>query len=131
MKQGFSLIEVLFAIAFLALGLFAVLQVFPAAFNLERLNQARSQAIALAQEKMEEIYSKAYVDVAPGNFSEGLLDSPFDHFSRQTIVDLVDGSLQTTGADIGLKKITVIVNWETALPWNAKQVEVLSLIANP
>ena len=130
MKQGFTLVEVLFAVAFLSLSLFAVLQVFPVAFNLERLSQTRSQAMALAQEKMEQIYSQDYFDIAPGELLEGNLDPPFNQFSRQINVEYVDGSLEARGTDTGLKKVTVIVSWESPLLWAQKQTQIFGLVAN-
>ena len=127
---GFTLIEVLFTLTFLFLGLLTVLQVFPTAFNLERSNQSRSQAALLAQEKMETLYDQSYITVDAGDVFEASLLAPFSSFSRRTIVSLVDGNLLPSATDVGLKKIEIIVAWPSLLPWLPKQIQINSLIVS-
>lgn len=129
-QPGFTLIEVLFTIVFLFLGLLTILQVFPTAFNLERSNQSRSQAALLAQEKMETIYDQSYAVIAPGDVFEASLAAPFSNFSRRTIVTLVDANLLPTATDVGLKRIQITVAWPSLLPFAAKQIEMNSLIVS-
>ncbi|MEK9153238.1 MAG: hypothetical protein AAB723_01405 [Patescibacteria group bacterium] len=125
---GFTLIEVLFTLSFLFLGLLAVLQVFPTAFNLERSNQSRSQAILLGQEKMEQLYDQSYITITPGNVLEESLPDPFSSFSRRAIVTLVDDNLLPANSDLGLKRIEIIVAWPSLLPWMPKQIQINSLM---
>ncbi len=127
---GFTLIEILFTITFLFVGLLALLQAFPTALGLEKINQMKSQAVLLAQEKMEFISSKAYQDVAVEDVLEDVLPSPFQLFSRRVKVTYVDADLQTTGSDLGLKKIEVTVSWKTALPFAPKDLKISGLIAS-
>jgi len=129
-ETGFTLIEVLFTLSFLFLGLLTVLQVFPTAFNLERSNQLTSQAALLAQEKMETIYDQSYITIDEGNVFEASLSAPFSSFSRRTIVSLVDGDLLPSATDVGLKKIEIIVAWPSLLPWMHKQIQINSLFVS-
>jgi len=127
-KNGFTLIEILFTIAFLFVGLLAILQVFPVAFGLERGSQMRSQAALLAQEKIEAIDAKSYQEVAVGDVLESPLASPFQLFSRRTVVNYVDADLQGAISDLGLKKVEVTVSWNTALPVVSKEFKAVTLI---
>ena len=126
---GFTLIEILFTITFLFVGLLALLQIFPVAFSLERANQMKSQAALLAQEKMEYINSQSYQAVAVDNVLETTLPSPFQLFSRRTVVSYVDANLQNTGSDLGLKKIEITVSWQASPPLIPKTFQLVSLIA--
>lgn len=127
--KGFTIVEVMVAIVILIIGLLAVLQVFPTAFSVERASQMRTQAALLAQEKIESFHPQSYSDIAVGNFIESELDPPFERFSRETNITYVDVNLQETGVDSGLKKIEVIVSWTSALAIGAKNVKVITLIA--
>lgn len=128
-QNGFTLIEILLTITFLFVGLLALLQIFPMAFNLERANQAKSQAALLAQEKMEYINSQSYQAIAVDNVFEATLPSPFQLFSRRTIVSYVDANLQETGSDLGLKKIEITISWQSSLPLASKEFKIVSLVS--
>ena len=127
-KSGFTLIEILLTITFLFIGLLALLQIFPLAFGLERINQIRTQAVLLAQEKMETVNSQGYQAALTGDVFEPNLPSPFEFFSRRTIISYVDGNLEEALADLGLKKIEVVVSWQSALPLVPKEFRIISLM---
>ncbi|MDD5750341.1 MAG: hypothetical protein PHU56_01665 [Candidatus Pacebacteria bacterium] len=127
-KNGFTLIEILLTISFLFVGLLALLQVFPAAFGLERAGYMKTQAILLAQEKIEAINSQGYETTAPGDVFEDALAPPFQLFSRRTIISYVDANLQDSLSDSGLKKVSVVVSWKTSLPLLPGEFSVASLI---
>jgi len=127
-KTGFTLIEILLTITFLFVGLLALLQVFPTALGLERASQMKTQAALLAQEKIETINSQGYQATLSGDVFEATLPSPFQLFSRRTVVSYVDEALQDTGSDVGLKKIEIIVSWQSSLPIVSKEFKLVSLI---
>ncbi|MFH0801526.1 MAG: prepilin-type N-terminal cleavage/methylation domain-containing protein [bacterium] len=54
-KKGMSMIEILFAIAILSVGVLAVMGLFPAIFKLNTSSSLTVSALFLAQEKMDEI----------------------------------------------------------------------------
>lgn len=128
-NKGFTFIEAMVAILVLTLGLTAILQVFPVALGRERLSQMRSQAVFLAQAKVEQLSFQGYENIGVGDFSEPSLLSPFEDFSRQTKIRYVDAALNEVGADQGLKKIEVRVWWQGALFYPEKEVEITTLLA--
>ena len=126
---GFTFLEVIIAISVLIIGILATLQIFPLALNIEKLNQMETQAIFLAQEKIEEKISRAYQDIQIITETEDPLSSPYERFSRETKVIYVDSDLATTSSNLGLKKIEVTVRWRSSLRIREKSVNLITLIA--
>lgn len=126
---GFTLIEVLMALAVITIGLVIVLQVFPVGMNVERSNQLETQGALLAQEKIESLLGESYSDVAIGTVLESALASPNEKFSRNTAVSYVNANLQGSASDTGLKKIEVTVSWKSPLKTASKEVKAISLYA--
>ena len=127
-NTGFTFLEVIIAISVLIIGILAVLQVFPLALNIEKLNQMETQAVFLAQEKIEEKISRTYQDVQITTEIEDSLPSPFERFSRETKIIYVDSDLATTTSDLGLKKIEITVRWQSPLRLREKSVNLITLI---
>lgn len=127
--EGFTLIEALIAIFVLTVGIVAILQVFPLALNLGSFSEKQTQAVFLAQAKIEEIKSRSYSSISVGVLNETTLISPFDKFSRQTTVRFVDSDLAATTSDSGLKEIDVQVSWQSFLSLSGKKVAFKTLIA--
>lgn len=128
-NAGFTILEAMIAISILVIGIVAVLQIFPLALNIEKLNQMETQAVFLAQEKIEEKASWSYQDIQVTTETENSLPSPFERFSRETKVIYVDSNLATTTSDLGLKKIEVTVQWQSPLRLGEKSVNLITLIA--
>ena len=126
---GFTFLEVIVAISILAIGIVAILQIFPLALNIEKLNQMETQAVFLAQEKVEEEKSKAYQDIQIATEIEDSLPSPFEKFSRETRITYVDSDLVATTSDLGLKKIEVEVRWQSPLKLREDKVNISGLVA--
>lgn len=129
MEKGFTLLEALIAILILTMGIVAVLQIFPLAFSLEMATQRETQGIMLCQEKIEEMISKNYSDIQVGTQTEDPLSPPFEKFSRETKVSLVDANLNSTTTDIGLKKAEVRIFWQSGLKIRENEVKLTTLIA--
>lgn len=128
MNQGFTLLEVIIAIAVLTLGIVMILQVFPLGFRVEKGTQMQTQAVLLAQEQIEELSSKAYQDITVGTTTENSLPTPFEKFSRQTKISYVNADLEEVAVETGLKKIEVIVWWQSPLKVETKNVELSTLV---
>lgn len=126
---GFTFLEVIIAISILTIGIVATLQVFPLALNIEKLNQMETQAVFLAQEKIEEKISQAYQDIQIVTETEDSLLSPYERFSRETEIIYVDSDLIATTSDLGLKKIEVTIRWQSPLRLREKSVNLITLIA--
>ncbi|MCD6270220.1 prepilin-type N-terminal cleavage/methylation domain-containing protein [bacterium] len=126
---GFTLIESMIAIFIIAVGLTAVLQSFSVSLNIGSYSQKKSQAVLLAQEKIEEISAKSYHDIALGTTTEAALPSPFSAFSRTTKVAWVDSNLNETSSDTGLKKVEITVSWNSLFWKKNNEVKLFTLIA--
>ncbi|MCL5011037.1 MAG: prepilin-type N-terminal cleavage/methylation domain-containing protein [Patescibacteria group bacterium] len=126
---GFTLIEALLAIFVFMVGVAAILQIFPLSLNLNSVNEKQTQAVFLAQAKIEEIKSQSYWGIAVGVLNEAKLASPFDKFSRKTTVSFVTSDLTATTSDTGLKEIDVQVSWQSLLSLSGKKVVFKTLIA--
>jgi len=110
MKKGFTIVEVLAGIVILSIGIIAVVNLFPSSTRVVTHFQKQTQAIYLAQSKLEEVNSIEYDDL-----TVGIIEPKHEvqsGFQRQTQVSLVDGDLAESDTDVGLKKITVTVFWK-------------------
>ncbi len=115
-QQGFSLMEALVAVSILALTLVAVIGVFPLVLKMNKLAEQTTLASNYAKVKLEEILIKPYDEVGAGIIEtrHRLSTNPQDRIysiERQTEVTLVNANLQTSGTDVGLKKINVTMWW--------------------
>ncbi len=115
-KEGITLIEIMIAITVLSIGILGLLQAFPRGSAANRAVELSVAANQLAQEKLESFAALAYEDIAAGTLENGVRvspdsQSPFYHFLRTTTVALLDANLAEAQTDLGLKKITVTVEW--------------------
>ena len=115
-KSGFSLIEVMGATAVLAVGMVAVVSIFPLALRANKSAEQASLASAYARAKMEEILISPYDEIVTGTVEPRAKVSadPNDAayiLERETVAGYIDSDLNTTVSDTGLKKITVTVYW--------------------
>jgi len=112
--KGFTLVEIIIALAVAALMFPALVKLFSFAINASSQGDKYSQAYAIAQEGMEEIYSIKNSDFSA--LAEST--STIGEFTRKVSVDdvvrnTVDGTLgEGTTIDDGTKKVTVEVSWQ-------------------
>lgn len=114
--QGFSSIEALIATAILAVSLIAIIGLFPFILRLNKQAEYYSLASALARAKIEQLIVTPYDQLTVGNIeprAHVVMDSndPLYIFERQSSITLVNGNLQASQSDIGLKKIETTVYW--------------------
>lgn len=132
-KEGFTLIEVLIAIAIIVIGILGILSIFPSSARLEKSSQIVTVATYLAQEKIEEIISKSYRDseMSTGTVVESYGSIPgFERYKRITVINCYDPlSSATTGSDLGIKKIEVSLFWETPFGGPEKELNTITLIS--
>ena len=96
---GFSLIEVLFALTFLAVGILAVASMIPAGTRGVTQSRVLTTGLMAAQTKLEELKGKSYTSLAAGTFN----DSTSVFRRTWTVTDSVPMS--------GCKRIQVTVSW--------------------
>lgn len=97
---GFTLIEILFALTFLGVGILAVASMIPAGTRGVTQSRALTSGLMAAQVKLEELKGTAYQTLAPGTFS----DSTSYYKRTWTVTDSIPMA--------GCKKIQVTVNWK-------------------
>lgn len=129
-EKGFTIIEAMVSVFILTLGITAVLCLFPLSLQARKFSEMKTVATQLAQAEMEEVISLSYDNILIGTATESPLDPPFGAYSRQMIVDYVDSDLVISAVDTGLKKIEVLVSWNSSLSISDKNVRIISLIAN-
>ena len=96
---GFSLIEVVFALTFLAVGILAVASMIPAGTRGVTQSRVLTSGLMAAQVKLEELKGKDYTTLAAGTFS--------DTTSVFTRTWVVTDSIPMAGC----KKIDVTSRW--------------------
>lgn len=67
---GFSLIEVIFALTFLAVGILAVAAMIPAGTRGVTQSRVITSGVMAAQVKMEQLRGTAFMSLTPGTFSD-------------------------------------------------------------
>ena len=100
-EQGFSLIEVIFALTFLAVGILAVASMIPAGTRGVTQSRVITSGLMAAQIKMEDLRGTTFTALAPGTFS--------DTTSVFTRTWVVTDSIPMAGC----KKIQVTSQWNT------------------
>jgi len=116
-QKGFSLIELMVAVAILAMAIFGIFHAYSAGFMGMADARDRTVATNYAQEKMEDIRNKSFdkiTDESPANI-------PGTKFERK--VDVAD---EVAGE---LKKVTTKVSWSDR-DGNSKYVVIETLIYN-
>lgn len=110
--RGFTLIELIVAIAILGLTIFGAAQLFTKSLSVQRRAQHETKAAYLAQEQIETLRGNDYELVYEGTFETRHI--VLDPFERQTEVSFVDRStLESSLDDQGLKRIEVVVFYPT------------------
>ena len=115
-KRGFSIIEVLVAVAVLSIGLITIIGLFPFSIQANKGAERQSLASSYARAKLEQMLITAYDEINTGTVEvkAALSNDPNNSaygMQRQTVVTLVDGNLANSGTDVGLKKIVATVYW--------------------
>ena len=102
-SKGFSLLELLFALVFLGIGLLGVAAVFPLGTRFVNASKITSTAVALAREKMEELQSLPTLSPAlqQGSYSDE--QGPY-----QRSWTITDGTPMAN-----VKKLQVTTTWDS------------------
>jgi len=130
-NSGFTLIETLIALAILMIAVLSIVQLFP--LGLKASYQAKNLSLAtnLAQAKLEKLISDNYDNLAIGITTEDTLssiDSDFSSFIRVTEINYVDGNLNSSIEDLGLKKVVVYVSWPNSFTGDRSTTSLVTLI---
>jgi len=118
---GFTLIEVVVAIAILGVGLTVIIELFSGGLRLGRVSQEYIQAMNYASVKMEELTVKE-------NVLEGIEEGEFDdHYSWQTRIKkvaLLPVEMETDfKPPVDLFQIKVIIFWKSGIKERSTDIE--------
>ena len=102
-QKGFSLIEVLISITILSIGLLGLAALQVHAIRGNALGKKNTLAVALAEEKMEEVRNTPYASIGAGTTTETSVNGRI--YDRVTTVE--DNTPATD-----MKRITVEVTWD-------------------
>lgn len=128
------MIETMVAISILSTIFIALMYAFPFGISINKSAKSFTTASYLAQEKIESLLSLGYDNLIVGTLEtkqrlSSNPDSFLYHYLRQTTVEYVDGSLQTSATDLGLKKIITTVYFTDAIAKNEKSYNITTLIS--
>lgn len=126
MKRGFTLIELIVAIALLTLVTFGIAYLFPRGVQMVQRSSSITIAVNLAQAQIETVLAENYQTVSVGTYeARHTVRTGFD---RQTQVSFIDPtSLVPSDIDTGLKRIEVTVFYTT--PFGEKSTSLSTFIA--
>lgn len=107
-KKGFSLLELIIAIAVLAVGLVGVLQIFPIGLRASQRAGMITKASFLAQNKIEDVKLAGFDAIT--ELPPKILLSGRDG-DLEWAIKIDDVSLEGVGSSNDMRKVTVIVTW--------------------
>lgn len=131
--SGFSIIEIIVALVVLSTAFFGLMRVFPLGMNMNDSSKKSTVASYLAQEKVEELFSEGYNQIATGTIESKhrLAEDPSHHlydFQRKTEVTWVDGDLAPTSSDSGMKRIDTTVYYSEGITKSEQSFELNTII---
>ena len=102
-RKGFTIVEVLVALAVLAISMMALLYAAGLTFENTLLNEMRNNAIKIAEQRMETLRNTAFTSLADGNSSVSR------NVRKRTINYSVSWTVQNISANS--RAIQVLVTW--------------------
>ena len=127
------MIEIMISFSILVLVFIFLAQSFPTGYSINKSSQRASLASYLAQEKIEELFALGYDNIATGTIETKapLSNDPnnyLNNYSRETIVNYVDGNLNSTTTDQGLKKVRTTVYYSDPISNNEESLTLTTII---
>ncbi len=132
-KKGLSILEILVAFSIISFVFIAIMVSFPKGISITKRAENNTVAFYLAQDKIEEIYSLGYENINMGEIEikarlSGDSNNYLYAFFRETKVNYVDGNIEETEIDTGLKKISTTVYYPDAIHKGEKSYNITTLI---
>lgn len=131
---GFSLIEIMVALAVLSTAFFGLIKVFPLGIEMNTSSKNKTVASYLAQDKIESLYSQGYDNIATGTIEtkhrlSASNDSYLYNYHRETVVDYIDGNLTATSGDSGMKRISTTIYYPEGANKGEQSFQVSTIIS--
>lgn len=133
-RRGFTLLEVMIAFSILVLVFISLSSSLPVGLAINKAAKNSTIAFYLAQEKAEELFSTDYDVIGTGEIeTKGRLSNDSDsylyYFQRETEVIYVDGDLDESATDTGLKKVSINVYYRNSLSSGEEVYNLTTLIS--
>lgn len=124
--------EIVISSALLAVGILGLLSAFPRGISVEKNLEHITVANHLAQMRMEAFADMHYDELIPGTLESNIrvdVDpaGAFYDFFRTSEISLVDEFGSPSVEDIGLKKISIIISWDSVFAGVARSVTLATL----
>lgn len=133
-NTGFTLIEIVVAILIIGSAFVGIIQAFPFSVSIIKTAESETLASYLAQEKLEELNQKDYTDIGIGIIEPkhrlGATGTYLYPFQRQTEAIYVDGDLQDSVTDQGLKKVISTVFFTNSISRTEKTYSITTLFVD-
>lgn len=120
-EAAFTLVEVVVAITLIAVTLIPMLMMFEFAGTSTIVAKDKNRAVALAQQKMEEVRSMNYSDLTIGTWAETQVASGISYYIQVKVDSPVTLDGQSTTS---VKEVTVTVRWDVTT--NEKKITLVS-----
>lgn len=132
-SDGLSLLEIIVALTIIFVAFLGLMQAFPFSLTINKTAENATKAAFLAQEKIEQLRSLGYQGIDVGTVEEKhrLSETSSDYlyyFQRETTISYVDGNLDDSLSDLGIKKISTNVYYTNSLSKNEKVYNLTTLI---
>jgi Tfp pilus assembly protein PilV len=144
-SNGVTLIETLFTILIIGIGLIGVLYIFGGTVSKSLVADQTVQATNLAHEKLEEIisdranlgYDNVETKLINGNYSDGTLPSPYNIYTRTVTYNYInvpsapdgndnDDFATTSIIDTGYIRVIVNISWNNG----GDYINIATLLSN-
>lgn len=122
------------AISILVVAFIGIVQTYPFGLSVNKEAGDSTLASYLCQGKLEEVVSLGYDNISTGTIEakQRLSADPTSYlynYQRQTTVAYVDGDLNDSAGDLGMKKISSTVYYINALSKQEKSYNITTLIS--
>lgn len=126
--------ETIVALFILIIAFVGLIQAFPFSQVIIKTAENSSKAAYLAQDELEQLLSLDYDNVPIGTIEikQRLSTNQTNYlyyFQRQTTAEYVDGNLQTSVNDTGMKKISVTIYYTNSIAKTEKSYNISTLIS--
>ena len=104
------------SVIIVTIALLAIIKIFPLGINANVSSERATVANGLAQDKIEEMISLPYSELTEGTIeARHKVPDSTSIYERETIINYLDGDLQPSVTDQGIKKITTTIYWPSAI----------------